>query len=671
MNITKRQINALKKKNIESVEQLHRWFPIRYINNSQVTPVSPQMNNQHVTIIGKLLTVVSKNSARGNGYIELIVVDKSTNISVKVLSFNTFAGYYYNKWIGGDIIVSGQLSYNNMFRNYTIMSPEILSDNIEENLRIIPILSKVKGISDEKFKILMDNSLNEQEIDTISTDLLSKYGIPNINTAIREIFMPSSLNNLYAAQCRMLFDDMFYLASQFELRERKQVLTGKKINTSEMTDNILSNLPFKLTNGQNNTYQELKKIMMEGKPVHALVQGDVGCGKTITAFLSMLLMAENGYRAAMMAPTKILAEQHFKKIQDLIKDTDLKAVLITGKTNSKTFKEINNGKYDILIGTHSIISAKITVNIDMMVIDEEHKFGVEQRTLITKKCENVNVISMSATPIPRTLALALFGNAVQVFSIKDMPNGRKSIITSYSDGTDLLSEIRDTIARKEQVYMVCPMIEESENEMFSEILSTTEAYELYKQALPEINIAELNGKTDADETERILKEFHDGKIEMLISTTVVEVGVDVPNSTLMIIQNAERFGLAGMHQLRGRVGRGDKQSYCILVAKEKNERIETLINTSDGFEISSKDMSSLRKHGTLFGTKQSGHNKYIEERLMFSTLYDMIKEDVSKYPPEMLIKHIEKIEKAEVQGHMPIIIPGQLEKSDTDKKDLP
>jgi ATP-dependent DNA helicase RecG len=663
--VTSRQISALKNKGINNLMQIHRWIPLRYLDNTVETGVDESMDGSRAVIIGRLIKVEQKPMRSGNrSFIMSTIVDRISGKKVRVMHFiDSFAMFNkFRSWVGNDVIAAGKVQYQYPYG--FSLSPDTFSIHIDWNMKVFPVYSKIRGISGDKLSDLLRYYLNQSEPDSVNSALLAEYGLTDINTALRNVMRPRSIQDVENGKKRLLFDDLYYLAARFTLSERETPTEGIKITDTSVPETVIDHLPFKLTNGQMETYEKIRDEMLLGHHLKALVQGDVGCGKTITAFLAMLLAAGNGHQTAIMAPTKILAEQHYKKLTDLLDGTNLKAALISGKApGKKLLKEIADGDVNLIVGTQGLLSDKIQFcDLGLLVIDEEHKFGVEQRQKIAEKIKTVDTISMSATPIPRTLAHAVFGRNTMIFSIKDMPAGRKKVMTQWDDGSHISNIGEHILSLNQQIYVVCPMITEADDEsQLSDVISTHEALQKYRELFPNAKVEELNGTTSPADTEKILSKFHNGDIDILVSTTVVEVGVDVPNATLMIIENAERFGLAGMHQLRGRVGRGSEQAYCLLISKEtpdENERLKTLINTTDGFEIAEKDLTMLRKSGNLFGNEQSGRNKYVEEMVMYPNLYKEISASIANLESKELENHATKMEYSEVRGKMkPIDIP--------------
>jgi len=655
LKLTKSQKNAFNKKNMVNIRHMHRWFPLHYIDNTVETGAYPNYDGQHVVIVGTLLDV-TKERVEGHNYrCKMHIRDRKSGNRVTVMHF--FGGYQihkeYHPLIGRQILCSGTLNYTDVY-GFQFKKLDFISPEVDKNMIVIPKFRKVMDKGDAKVAEILNKSLEYDEEETISEDILNRYHLTGINTAISNVMAPKSLNDVITGRKRLLFDDLYYFHGKLELLSREKKNYGKKIKTTSLTDGIIETLPYALTNGQRETYEEIKKVMLNGEKLSALVQGDVGCGKTIVGFLCMLMMAENGYQAAIMAPTKILAQQHYSKLCDLVKGTNMEVALITGETiTSEVIERIRSGKILLLVGTHALLSSKIEFHdLGALVIDEEHRFGVRQRDLIEEQCKAVDSISMSATPIPRTMANAMYGSDIRVYSIKDKPGCRSEVKTRCVNSKGFLGFIKKMLETGQQAYVVCPMINQGEKDSLMEnVLSVKEAADTYRKYFPDTSIVELTGETEPEEMERILNDFRDNKIKILVSTTVIEVGVDVPNANLIIIHNAERFGLAQLHQLRGRVGRGDKQGYCIAVSEKAEDiKLSIFAGTTDGFEIAEQDLLCLRKSGDLFGTEQSGRNKYIDEIIIYPNLSERIKEIVKEIPTEGLKKHIEKIKSCEFSG---------------------
>lgn len=652
LELETRQRNAFAAKGVNGTLQIRRWFPIRYIDNTVETGLGQQYIDKHATVIGVMRDLQEKKSTKKGGkYLVTHVIDRRSGLTCTVMMFG--ASWRYNalsKMIGADVIVGGKLTYHPIF-GYSISAYDVFSDKIEENMKVTPVFPKVKGISEKKMVEIIKSSVASSEKESIPDELLIKHSLPGINETVQNRMFPATLKDEKRAEARLLYDDLLCLAGHFVLADRECKTDGIKISETKITENVIKNLPFQLTDGQMDTYRNIRDDMLQGKHIKALVQGDVGCGKTIISFLAMLLMCENGYQSAIMAPTKILATQHYEKLTQIIKDYGMQAILIAGKKPTKAeLKKIQSGEYQFIVGTQGILAEGVHFHrLGLLVIDEEHKFGVAQRDKLEEQQKSINSISMSATPIPRTLANAIYGNNVRIYNITTKPSGRKPVITQYSDGKNITDYIRPAISRNEQIYVVCPAIDADEETM-PNVMTVEKALQQYRTNYPDLKIEGLTGEMKPDETDEVLEDFRSGKTNILISTTVVEVGVDVPNATIIVIHNAERFGLAGMHQLRGRVGRGDKQSYCVLVSEktpEENERIQALCNTNDGFVIAELDLKMFRKSGDLFGNIQSGYNKYVDEMLLFPKIYQAALEDCKELSDGQIKYHVRKTQMAD------------------------
>ena len=662
MEITDKERKALANKHIETPGQLQRWFPIRYIDNTTETGARRDLEGKHVVIIGTLISFDSKINSRGINQYDLIVEDRISGEKVRFWIFGQDWKYgeyysYYNQ----TVIVAGTLKVHEWF-GFSLGSVDLFSNKIQENMTVVPVYSRIKGIKEKRVKEIVSESLHEGCPEVLPLDFLKALGLPTGADMPAMKYFPRTMADVASADRRILFDDLLYIAGHFVITERAADTGDLVITSDEKTMELIERLPFKLTNSQLSTYKELTAVLKEKGTVHSLVQGDVGCGKTIVAFLMSHMIVENGYQAVIMAPTKILAGQHYEKLCALIPDEKDKIVLLSGgKITKKQLAAIQSGEVKYIIGTHAVLSDSIEYcNLGLVVIDEEHKFGVEQRGKLEALTSMTAHISMTATPIPRTLALAVYGGNVHICNITDKPAGRSPVKTIWDDGNGKWAYIKDALSRNEQVYVVCPAIEPSDDpeEDPLPMLTTHEALMMYRRNLPGVQIEELTGKTGKQETEEILGRFKNNETQILVSTTVVEVAVDVPNATLIIIENSERFGLAQMHQLRGRVGRGNKPSTCLLISEQMNDRIDVLCSTTDGFEISRMDLTKMRHSGDLFGEEQSGINVYVEEMLAFPDHYKQVLEIARRMPNELLEKHIWLCRAVFVKGHKKVVTFG-------------
>ena len=447
-------------------------------------------------------------------------------------------------------------------------------------------------------------------------DILEEYKLVDINTAILQIHFPTDFEQYKKARKRLVFEEL--LQVQIALLSVKYDYTTQKTGISfsknvKMSD-IINSLKFKLTKAQLRVLEEIDRDMESSKPMNRLLQGDVGSGKTIVSIISTYKAVKSGYQVAIMAPTAILASQHLESFKEILEPFEIKCELlvssITAKKKKELLERLNNGEIDVLIGTHAILEDNVLFKkLGLVVTDEQHRFGVRQRSIIAEKGENPDVMVMTATPIPRTLALILYGD-LDISIIDELPPNRQKIDT-FAVTKNLEDRVNNFVKKLinegRQVYIVCPLVEEKED---IEAKAVLELYDKYaNQIFSKYRVAYLHGKMKAKEKDSIMQEFKDGNIDILISTTVIEVGVNVPNASIMIVENADRFGLAQLHQLRGRVGRGSNKSYCILKydgkSKEKMERLKIMTQTNDGFVVAEKDLE-LRGTGEFFGTKQHG-----------------------------------------------------------------
>ena len=509
---------------------------------------------------------------------------------------------------------------SNKFAKVEMVSPVYEPANSNKNTgKIIPIYPLTYQLSQNVIRKIIENAVSEvggRLEETLPKYMLEKYGLYDINTAIKQIHFPENFANFNLARKRLVFEELLSmqlallsLKNKYETKE-----PGIKFSENVKMSDIIDRLPFKLTKAQLRVLSEIDKDMESTKPMNRLLQGDVGSGKTVVALIAAYKAVRSGYQAVIMAPTAILATQHLASFNEILKDTGIKSeLLISGiskKKKEEILKRLEDGEIDILIGTHAVLEENVVFkNLGLVVTDEQHRFGVRQRTTIVEKGQNPDVLVMTATPIPRTLALILYGD-LDISIIDELPPNRKKIET-YAVTKGLEQRVNAFVSKNidegRQCYIVCPLVEENEE---INAKSVMELYEDYKTKIfPQYKVEYLHGKMRPKEKDAIMEEFKNGNIDILISTTVIEVGVNVPNANIMIIENAERFGLAQLHQLRGRVGRGEYQSYCILKYQGNSgiirERMKVISSTNDGFVISEKDLE-LRGSGEFFGTRQHG-----------------------------------------------------------------
>lgn len=487
--------------------------------------------------------------------------------------------------------------------------------------RLTPIYSLTEGLTNKQFRLFMHEALQTEALQTepeiLPPALLAKRKLLGSTQALRGIHFPAGLAELDAAKARLAYEEFLLLATAWGIK-RTQTKILEKGYSYEIKRTLLTplrqNLGFQFTNSQKHVINEIFRDLQSPRPMNRLLQGDVGSGKTVVALCAMLLAAENGYQAALMAPTEILAEQHFITFEKMLKALGVKTAILTASTKAaakrKILKELQDGTIQIIVGTHSLIQEDVKfANLRLAVIDEQHRFGVRQRAQLKEKTAKLDLLTMTATPIPRTLALAFYGD-LEVSTLTELPPGRQPIQTEAATEKLAFMRVTDEVAKGRQAYIVYPLIEESEK---ISAKAVSEEFEKLKTVFPQFRLAMLHGQMTQEEKEAVMADFAAHKTDILIATPVIEVGIDVKNATVMVIENAERFGLASLHQLRGRVGRGEHASYCILVAEHAGsiakERVDIICRTCDGFKIGERDMQ-LRGPGEILGTRQSGELEF-------------------------------------------------------------
>lgn len=487
--------------------------------------------------------------------------------------------------------------------------------------RLTPIYSLTEGLTNKQFRLFMHEALQTEALQTepeiLPPALLAKRKLLGSTQALRGIHFPAGLAELDAAKARLAYEEFLLLATAWGIK-RTQTKILEKGYSYEIKRTLLTplrqNLGFQFTNSQKHVINEIFRDLQSPRPMNRLLQGDVGSGKTVVALCAMLLAAENGYQAALMAPTEILAEQHFITFEKMLKALGVKTAILTSSTKAaakrKILKELQDGTIQIIVGTHSLIQEDVKfANLRLAVIDEQHRFGVRQRAQLKEKTAKLDLLTMTATPIPRTLALAFYGD-LEVSTLTELPPGRQPIQTETATEKLAFMRVTDEVAKGRQAYIVYPLIEESEK---ISAKAVSEEFEKLKTVFPQFRLAMLHGQMTQEEKEAVMADFAAHKTDILIATPVIEVGIDVKNATVMVIENAERFGLASLHQLRGRVGRGEHASYCILVAEHAGsiakERVDIICRTYDGFKIGERDMQ-LRGPGEILGTRQSGELEF-------------------------------------------------------------
>lgn len=593
----------LNKVRIYSINDLLEYYPYRfnYIEKSNLNE-----KEQNDTVVIEAIIETIPNIFYFNRKMNRMTFKvKSNNYLLNISIFNR--SFLKPKLkVGETITIIGK--YDKIHSSIT--ATDIRFTKIE-GIKIEPVYHSIEGLSSTQIHNYISLALPYiEETDYIPKKYIQKYHLLDKKSAINEIHHPKSKNSLTPAIARVKYEELFLFMLKMNcLKENKTRKLGiaKKVDENKIEE-FIKHLPFQLTEDQLKCINQIKDDLQSEKLMNRLIQGDVGSGKTIVSFVAVYMNYLAGYQSALMAPTEILATQHYEKAKELFKDANV--ALLTGKTKAKEKKEIyknlEEGKIDFIIGTHALFTEDVKYkNLGLIITDEQHRFGVNQRTNLRNKGLYPDILYMSATPIPRTYALTLYGD-MDVSSIKTVPSGRKSVITELKKETEIkevLENMYTELKANHQIYVVAPLIEETETSTLENVNSLKEKMEKAFGKLYTIGV--LHGKMKNTEKEEVMKKFKDNEIQILISTTVIEVGVDVANATMMVIFDSFRFGLSALHQLRGRVGRSNLQSYCILISNKETERLEILTKTNDGFKISEEDFR-LRGSGDLFGERQSG-----------------------------------------------------------------
>ncbi len=609
------RVKLLNKLNIFTLGDLITYYPRGYEDRSKPKNMLECIDGEEALIEAIVVNRMTEIRLKGKTMYKLQVRDES-GIGTAIW-FNQ--SYLKNKFqVGKKYKFYGKIS--NAFGKITIQSPVFDEEEKNNNTgKIIPIYPLTYQLSQNVLRKIIENGLKEVEgglQETLPSYLLEEYHLQDLQQAVKHIHFPNEFKDFTIARKRLVFEEL--LSTQLALLELKNMsLTegnGIAFHKEAKMSDIIHQLPFRLTGAQRRVLEEIDTNMESPKAMNRLLQGDVGSGKTVIAMCAAYKAVKSGYQAAIMAPTAILATQHLENFQKMLANTGIRVeLLISGITKKKKediLHRLANGEIDILIGTHAIIEDNVVFSkLGLVVTDEQHRFGVKQRTRIVEKGQNPDVLVMTATPIPRTLALILYGD-LDISIIDELPPNRKKVDTfavSKKMEDRINNFIREQIKEGRQAYVVCPLVEENEE---MDLKSVEKLYEKYKkEVFPDYRVEYIHGKMKPKEKDEIMTKFKAGGIDVLISTTVIEVGVDVPNANIMVIEDAERFGLAALHQLRGRVGRGEYKSYCILKYEGKGEvvrkRMKVMCETNDGFVISEKDLE-LRGSGDFFGTMQHG-----------------------------------------------------------------
>ncbi len=605
----------LERMGIRTLGDVLEFYPRSYIDKRKIHSFADVEDELTGTFLCHVISTTStKSYGRNKAMLKVQVQDEAQK--AEFVFFN--AAYLKDKYqTGMRLMIFGSAKRQN--GKVSFIHPEVgVQGNVDakEFLRIMPVYPLTEGLSQKDITGLVKQTLPlvlPEIEETLPEIILDQQGLVSIQSAINNIHYPDDDGKLLMARKRLIFEELFNLQiGLIYLKKEFNQTVGIQMKSNAKVEDFIESLPFVLTGAQNKTWKQVEADLTSNRTMNRLVQGDVGSGKTMIAALAMYLSSLNGYQSAMMAPTEILAEQHYSSLTDLMKPMGIQVGLLKGKSKEKkkVLKALAEGEIQVVVGTHALIQKDVEFeNLGLVITDEQHRFGVRQRNILSDKGQAPDVLIMSATPIPRTLSLILYGD-VEVSVIDELPAGRKMIKTHFIQPkkySDMYHFIEKEVESGRQVYFVCPLVEDSD---VLDIESAESLYErLSTQVFPKMKVGLVHGRMKAPDKEKTMRAFADGKIDILVSTTVIEVGINVPNASIMVIQNTERFGLSQLHQLRGRVGRGQWQSYCFLTSekpgKVAQERISTLVQTNDGFEIADKDLE-LRGPGELLGIRQHG-----------------------------------------------------------------
>ncbi len=625
-SVGKTTANLLHKIGVYSASDLIYYFPFRYEDYSQVINIKDLKPNQAVTVKGRIILLKNRRARRRRMTITEALLEDETG-SIKIVWFNQ-PFLIKNLKPGDEVLIAGSASFDNLSLQF--VSPTYEKIKGQESLnaaKIVPIYYLTGRLTQKQLRFLINLVLKSINLvpEWLPREIINDNKLLPLIDALKEIHFPTNWEKLNKARYRLKFDELFLIQLQSQ-RLKKYLAEAQapqiKFKEKEIKE-FVESLPFDLTIDQKKSAWRIFLDLEKNKPMNRLLEGDVGSGKTVVAALAILNSVLNGWQCVLMAPTEILARQHFKSLNDFFRNFNFKIALLTGAEQSLNNKveikkdqiltEIEKGKVDLIIGTHALIQDGVKYkNLGLVIIDEQHRFGVAQRKKIKEKNGNKkspHFLSMTATPIPRSLALILYGD-LDLSIIKEMPKGRKKIITKLvveKNRDKAYQFIRQEINNGRQIFVICPLIDPSDK---LGVKSVKEEFKkLDQKVFPEFEIGLLHGKLKSVEKEKIMSEFKANKIKILVSTSVIEVGIDIPNATIMMIEGSERFGLAQLHQFRGRVGRGENQSYCFLFTNDTSaktsQRLNALVKSTDGFSLAEYDLK-FRGPGEVYGTRQSG-----------------------------------------------------------------
>ncbi len=603
---------------INTVADLLYHFPRRYLDRSTVMAIGSVKEGEEATVIGRVAEVESRRGRNRKNILTITIFDGTGYVS----------GVWFNQEYhkerlaeGVEAAFSGKVTYQyNRLQivnpSYDVLGGEEGDDRAEgiHTGRIIPLYPATSGVTSASLRRLVSRALDSVRgmADPVPRATREKFELMPLEEALREAHFPTGPEPLARARYRAAFDEIFMMQVGLALRRKHREAEARGIAHSappELTARFLESLPFELTSAQERAWREISSDMERGVQMNRLLQGEVGSGKTVVAVLALLKAVENGYQGAMMAPTEVLAHQHFRRVSEMLDGLPVRVELVTAGTARDILAAVSTGEVHVIVGTHALIQEGTEFHgLGLVVVDEQHRFGLDQRAALAEKGADPDILHMSATPIPRTLSMTLFGD-LDMSVIDELPAGRKGVVTVVADRSQrkgAFAMVGREVARGRQVFVICPLIEESDK---LEARAAADEAKRLEAEFPGRTVELLHGQMKSAEKRGVMERFETGEIDILISTVVVEVGVDVPNATVMIVENADRFGLAQLHQLRGRIGRGTERAICVLFAdpttEEAKARMEAIRQYDDGFELAEADLR-IRGEGSLFGTRQSG-----------------------------------------------------------------
>jgi ATP-dependent DNA helicase RecG len=643
---------------LNTVYDILYFFPREYLDISTIDPITSLRAGEKATILGRVVRKKVQRTRRGMSNLVLFVEDQGGG--VECVWFNQ--PFREKEFRTGDILLlHGDVRLYNRPqlhpKEWNILQEDVMElDDI--NAGLIPIYPATQGLSYKFIRRVVRRALElvgDQIEETLPEEILQPFSFPELGAAIRQMHFPDDFSSQENARRRIVFEEFFYLQLILALRHtfRKRQGEGiefKPVNT--LVTPLYKGLPFQLTDAQKRVIREIFEDMGSPLAMNRLLQGDVGSGKTIVSLFTMLRAVENGYQAALMAPTEILAEQHRRKLSVLLAGLDVRLERLTGSLDTKEKERIQDaiaaGDVPLVVGTHALIQEAVSFNnLGVVIVDEQHRFGVSQRVSLMEKGKNPDCLVMTATPIPRSLALTLYGD-LDLSIIDEMPPGREPVVTRIIDEERrdrLYKFVRDRVGEGERVFVVFPLVEESDKLDLKDAMTWEKKYR--DEIFPDLRVGLVHGRLKGDEKDKIMRQFEAGNLDILVSTTVIEVGVDMPEASVMVVEHAERFGLSQLHQLRGRVGRGDRKSYCMLfvsddVSSRSIERLNVLEKTNDGFRVAEEDLR-IRGPGEFLGTRQHG----VPELRIASLVDDRMELDLARREAFRIIRGDPELKKTE------------------------